>query len=153
MGYVLLADLIALLHLAILAFVVIGQLLILVGYLRGWSWTRNFWFRIIHVVTIAVVVYEAVMVIQCPLTVWEGRLRLLGGQEPSQYSFTARVVHFFIFWGGKNFDDPNLVWSYYVFGALVLLSFVLAPPRSPWRKKAVEDLEQPEGNRVTPATE
>jgi hypothetical protein len=72
---VLLADLLVTIHLAFVAFVVVAQLLILVGWLARWGWVRNFWFRAVHLLCIAFVAVEAVGGIQCPLTTWEHDLR------------------------------------------------------------------------------
>jgi hypothetical protein len=129
--YRILADLVALLHLAYVGVVLIGMLLILVGVARGWRWVRNFWFRVIHLAMIALVVAQSLGGIICPLTTWEYQLRLRAGQSASSGSFIERLVQTLIF-----FDVPGWVFTvcYAVFGTAVLLTFILAPPRWPWRK-------------------
>jgi hypothetical protein len=79
-GYIFLANVIVVVHLAIMAFVVIGLVLILVGGWRRWGWVRNFWFRTAHVAVIMIVVMETCFGIRCPLTDWEDELRIKGGQ-------------------------------------------------------------------------
>ena len=126
--YTFYADLIASIHLAILAFVVIGELLILVGWGFGWRWVRNRWFRLIHLATILFVVYEAVIGMQCPLTTWEDDLRRLAGTPANEHTFVGRIVQQFMC-HQLPFDHPLLVNSYYIFGALVLLTLIMVPPR------------------------
>ena len=67
-------------HVGYVGYVVLGQLLIWVGWALGWKWVRNFWFRATHLLAIAVVAYEELMDIRCPLTVWEEHFRELAGQ-------------------------------------------------------------------------
>src|SRR5262245_27876973 len=126
MGYRLLADLIVAIHAAYVAFVVVGLLPILIGIARGWSWVRNWWFRIAHLVAILIVAAESLLDIPCPLTEWEYRLRELGGQAVSGGTFIGDLLHNLIF-----YDAPPWVFTlaYVAFAAAVLLTFVLAPPR------------------------
>ena len=42
------ADLTLVAHASFVAFVVAGQVLILIGWMRGWRWTRNPAFRLLH---------------------------------------------------------------------------------------------------------
>src|SRR5207248_10352138 len=87
MWYRLLADLIVAIHTSYVGFVVVGQVLILVGVTRGWRWVRNFWFRVAHLVAIAIVAAEALFDVACPLTVWEDRVREWGGQAATGGTF------------------------------------------------------------------
>jgi len=59
MLYQLLADMVLVLHVAIVAFVVIGLVLIVAGNLRGWRWVNALWFRLAHLAAIAIVVAES----------------------------------------------------------------------------------------------
>ena len=52
------ADPLLFIHAAFIAFVVVGQLLILLGLALRWHWVRNFWFRIVHLVFIMFVVVQ-----------------------------------------------------------------------------------------------
>jgi len=132
--YRLLADLVAVVHFAYVAFVVLGWAAILVGLVRRWGWVRNFWFRMIHLLLIAVVVAEALGGVVCPLTTWERELRVLAGEEAQPGSFVGRLVNAVLF-----YDLPEWVFRvlHCLFGAAVLLTLILAPPRRPWSKTQV----------------
>ena len=96
--YCLLADVVAVLHFLIVAFVLGGMLLILAGVLWHWTWIRNFWFRAVHVAMIVAVVAESLCGIVCPLTNWEDRLREAGSAPTSEPgSFLGRLVHSLLF--------------------------------------------------------
>jgi len=128
--YRLLADLILLIHLAYVAFVVVGMLLICVGIARRWAWVRNFWFRAAHFFMIALVAAESVIGLVCPLTRWENELRVAGGEEGQPGSLIGRAVHAVIF-----FNAPEWVFTmcYILFALAVLTTLFLAPPRRPWQ--------------------
>lgn len=124
--YRLLADLTVIVHFAYVAFVIFGQLFIMLGWLLGWKWVRNPWFRSLHLLAITVVVLEAWAGITCPLTTWEHQLRELAGQSSYQGAFIANWVHDALF-----IDAPPWFFTamYSAFGALVALTFIVAPPR------------------------
>ena len=126
--YRFLADVIVLLHLAYVAFVVLGMAAILVGLARGWRWVRNFWFRAAHFLMIAVVVAESLYGILCPLTDWEDRLRELAGEPNEPGSFIGRWTHELLF---VDISPSALAVCYCLFGLAVLLTLILAPPRRP----------------------
>jgi hypothetical protein len=128
MGYELLADFIVTVHFAYVAFVVVGQILILIGVALKWSWIRNFWFRLAHVIAITLVGVEAVFQIDCPLTVWEGQLRTLTGKEVAEGSFVGRLFHNLLFYNAEQwiFDVLHIC-----FALLVIATLVLIPPRWP----------------------
>jgi hypothetical protein len=131
--YGLLADAIVVVHLVYVAFVVLGMAAILLGIVRRWSWVRNFWFRTVHLLMIAIVVVESLCGILCPLTDWEDRLRDASGSPNEPGSFIGRWAHDLLF-----IDLPPWVLTvcYVVFGLAVLLAFLLAPPRWPWQRRA-----------------
>ena len=126
--YHFMADLVVILHAAYVSFVVLGLVLILAGVIRGWNWVRNFYFRIAHLVAIAIVCIEAVSGIVCPLTTLEDYLREKGGQATYAGNFLGYWAHQLIF-----FDAPPWVFTfcYLIFGLLVLTVLLLAPPNSP----------------------
>ena len=130
--YTLLADAIVTIHLAIVSFVLFGLILILLGMCLKWQWIRNFWFRLAHVVTIGIVVFESLAGIECPFTTWENQLRVAAGQDVSQASFVGQLMNSLLF-----YDAPEYVFTicYCIFGALVLVAFVLAPPRWPRKRR------------------
>jgi hypothetical protein len=95
------------------------------------AWARNFWLRIVHLAMIAVVVVQAWVGRRCPLTLLENRLRVAAGQAIHEQDFIEYWVHRLMF-----FRAPPIVFiaGYTAFGLLVLATFVLGPPRWPWRK-------------------
>lgn len=134
----LLADFIVVVHLIYMAIVVFGQVGIMVGHHLGWRWVRNPWFRIIHLMMIMYVAYEAVEGIECPLTVWERDLRVEAGQIPRNYrelpdwsvenaSFVAWLARSVLMCPGSWM--PVLNASYYFFAGLVVATAILVPPR------------------------
>jgi hypothetical protein len=125
MLYILLADLLSTLHLALMLYVIVGQLLIVAGIIFRWRWIRNPWFRWSHMAAILTVAAEALLDITCPLTDWETNLRTLGGQPKDDRTFTDRIINKLLF---PDADPLVLTFCYYGFAVLVLLSFVLAPP-------------------------
>jgi len=130
--YRLLADAIAIMHFGYVAFVVLGMAAILTGIVLRWSWVRNFWFRALHFVMIAVVAAESLGGILCPLTDWEDRLRELGGEANEPGSFIGRWIDRLLF---VDVSPSVLVACYCAFGLAVLLVLIVAPPRWPWKRK------------------
>jgi len=126
-----LANLIALVHFAWVAFLVIGLLLILLGIVFRWDWVRNRWFRLIHLTMIGIVVGESLAGVPCPLTVWEHRLRVQAGQTTIEDDFIARWVHRLIF---VQAEPWVFTVVYILFGLAVLGAWIAAPPR--WRRPA-----------------
>jgi hypothetical protein len=125
----LMADLLAVVHFCFLAFIVGGQVLILIGWLAGWSWVRNFWFRGLHLGCIAFVAAEGLCGMQCPLTVWETAYR--GGNlfNVSGSGWIGTACHWLIYFRGVSIDW--LQRGHIAFALLVLTTFVFAPPRLP----------------------
>jgi hypothetical protein len=125
--YGLLADLVVAVHVGYVAFVVLGQLAIIVAAPFRWGWARNPWFRFAHLAAIGVVAYEAIFDIRCPLTVWEERLRTLAGQSASGESFVGRLLHDLLFIEGQ----PPVFFTTLYLAVLVLVvqGLVMYPPR------------------------
>ncbi|MBN1912611.1 MAG: DUF2784 domain-containing protein [Pirellulales bacterium] len=130
--YRFLADLIVAVHAGYIAFVILGMVTILVGGWRRWGWVRNFWFRLVHFLTIAIVAAEALLGIVCPLTTWENRLREAAGESTLEGSFVGRLMHDLVFVSAPKWI---LTTSYCVFALVVLLTFFLVPPRRPRRRE------------------
>lgn len=128
MWYGILADVVVAVHLGYVSFVVFGLLLVLVGIPLKWQWTRNLWLRIVHLTMILIVAGEALLGIQCPLTTWESQLGVLAGRGAEQRSFVGRLMHDLFFF---DFPDHSWIWpvTYVGFALIVVLTFVLAPPR------------------------
>jgi hypothetical protein len=129
--YSFLADIVVVLHLAYVLFVVVGLAAILLGAVLGWRWIRNFWFRALHFLMIAVVVAESLGGVLCPLTSWEDRLRELAGEPNEPGSFIGRFAENILF---LDIPPHGLMVGYCVFGVAVLLALFGVPPRWPWAK-------------------
>jgi hypothetical protein len=124
--YRLAADLILGAHLSIVAFIVGGLILTLVGRFAAWQWVRNPWFRLAHLIAIAVVVAQSWLGQTCPLTAWEMALRRRAGDGTYGESFIAH-------WLGELLYVEAPWWmfvaAYTAFGALVLGSWIWIRPR------------------------
>jgi len=131
MFYRIAADAILVTHTLFVAFVVFGQILVLIGATRHWRWIRNFWFRITHLVAIAVVVLQSWLNRICPLTTWEMELRARAGQTTYSDTFVSHWLQDILF-----YEAPAWVFvvSYTLFGTLVVASWLLIPP-TPRRKR------------------
>ena len=130
--YLVLADLVLILHTAFVAFVVVGLLLVWIGWFRRWNFVRNFWFRISHLIAIGVVAAESLIGFVCPLTTWEDQLRSLAGNEARYHeSFIQHWLQRVLF-----FDIEPRIFTilYVVFFLVVGLSLWFVPPRSPGRR-------------------
>jgi len=121
----LLADLILLVHALVVCFVIAGQVMILVGGWRDWSWVRNAWFRLAHLATIVVVALQAWLGRLCPLTLWEQGLRRAAGLAHHEQSFIEYWLARYIY-----LDLPWWVFvaAYTLFAALVVWTWWRLPP-------------------------
>jgi hypothetical protein len=124
-AYRLLADAILLLHFAFVAFVVLGLIVIWIGYFCGWRFVRNFYFRVAHLVAMGFVLAEALLGFTCPLTTWEAKLRSLTGEDPYQGSFIQHWVSRLLFF---NFPEWSFMIVYVAFFGLILLSYWVVQP-------------------------
>lgn len=104
------ADVVLLVHVAVIAFNVGGALCIPLGAWRRWRWFRVRWWRALHLVSWLIVTLQALLGVVCPLTIWEDALRGVATEQ----SLVARTVREWIYW-----DVP--LW---LFGTLY--SFILA---------------------------
>lgn len=125
--YQLLADVVLVLHFAIVAFVVGGLLLVVVGNVRRWRWVNNLWFRLAHLAAIGVVVAQAWLGQACPLTTLESWLRVQAGSPSYSKSFVEHWVQRILF-----YDAPFWVFAlaYTVFALLVIAAWWYFPPRT-----------------------
>ncbi len=128
--YAILAEVVVAIHVAFLLFAVVGLLLIVVGVIFRWNWVRNFWFRTIHLAAMAFVAMEELLGWDCILNPIENHFRILAGQEQMTESFIhhwmSRILPFW--YNVPQWVNPLI---YLGFPALVLLVFLLAPPRLP----------------------
>ncbi len=124
--YKLAADLVVVVHVGYVSFVILGELLVILGMVCGWEWIRNFWFRWLHLGAIAIVVAESLAGLVCPLTTLEAWLRREAGQSTYRGDFIGHWAHELLF-----YDAPTWVFTlaYSLFGLLVAGTLWLAPPR------------------------
>lgn len=125
--YARLADGLVIAHLAFVAFVVLGQVAILVGIALRKPWARNLSFRCIHLACIGVVAAEGMLDIECPITVWERNLRLTAGEEVDNAPFIPRIANRILFYPG--IPHSYFEWGHIGFGGVVLITFIFWPPR------------------------
>jgi hypothetical protein len=142
----LLADLVVIVHLGLVLGVLLVLVLIPVGWLFGWRWTRNFWLRLTHLVIIEVVAGQAIVGIECPLKTLERQLR---GGPGELHNFEGasqlgRWCNEILYWRGELWV---FLLIYSSVGLLVLLTFVLLPPRLPWRTEP-QPLAEDEANEA-----
>jgi len=69
-----LADLILVVHFAIIAFNVAGLIIIPIGAVAGWRIVRIAWLRLLHLGVLAVVAGQAIAGRACFLTIWQNDL-------------------------------------------------------------------------------
>jgi hypothetical protein len=149
--YSFLADALVVVHGAFCAFVLFGQVFIVLvwisrlcqaaastdeepgyrlpifGRISRWGWVRNPWFRTIHLVCILVVAYEASIQFTCPLTTWENDLRELAGEPVRGTSFVGRLLNEILF--SDSYDGEIIHKIHMAFGGFVLFTFLFFPPR------------------------
>jgi MFS family permease len=121
-----LADAVLAMHTLLVAFVIGGLVLVLLGNRLGWRWVNNLVFRLAHLAIIAVVVAESWLGITCPLTTLEAWLRGRAMQTAYSRSFIEHWLQQILF-----YEAPTWVFGavYTAFGALVVASWVWYPPR------------------------
>jgi hypothetical protein len=71
----LLADLLMLAHAGYSLFVLLGLMLILIGMILGWRWTRNRSFRIVHLAATIFLMVRVWIGLACPFSAAENVLR------------------------------------------------------------------------------
>jgi hypothetical protein len=123
----LIADVILVVHVLYALVVVLSVPLIVIGAFLHWQWVRNVWFRIIHLLMIAIVAAESLLGIACPLTVWERFLRgPTRADSPENADFIAHWLSKLLFW---HFPPWVFTTIYVSFGAIVLSLLVFVPMR------------------------
>ncbi len=124
--YQLLADLVLALHVAIVAFVVGGLVVIIVGNLLRWRWVNAWGFRLAHLGAIGFVVAETWLGIVCPLTSLEVWLRAHAGQGAYSGGFIEHWLQRVLY-----YDAPPWVFTtvYSLFALAVVAAWWYYPPR------------------------
>jgi hypothetical protein len=141
--YLLLADGVAVFHAAYVAFVTIGFALIAAGIAMRWEWVRAFWFRVAHLGAIAIVCAESLMETACPLTTLERQLRAMSGEASHSRDFIGYWIDRLIYY---DFPPWVFVVAYAMFGILVTIVFILAPPR--WLAIAPPPRQAPDRGKI-----
>lgn len=112
------------LHLAIIVFNVAGCILVPIGAWRGWRWVQRFWWRLAHLLSLAVVALQALLGRACFLTIWQGDFAGTGHVQP----MIAGWIDHLIYW-------PLPLWvfaiAYVVVFVYVVALWVVVRPR--WR--------------------
>jgi hypothetical protein len=119
------ADLVLTLHVLFVAFVIVGLVLIFVGWSGNWRWVRNRRFRILHLVAIAVVVIQSWVGVLCPLTKIEMALRERAGDTTYSGAFIAHWLENILYYRAPAWV---FVVCYTMFGALVVASWYWVRP-------------------------
>lgn len=130
MIYRLLAAIVVVIHFAFVAYIAVGLGLILLGAVCRWSWIRNCWFRLTHLLAILIVVFEMIFGIWCPLTVWEDELRRRAGVPVEQAGFIERQLERLLF---ETVPVQLLDTIYWSVGGLTVALLLIVPPR--WRRR------------------
>lgn len=112
-------------HVAVIAFNLFGLVAVPLGAWRGWAFVRARGWRLLHLVSMALVAVQAAAGRACVLTLWQGRLT--GGREDP---LIMRIVNGLIYW-------PLPMWAFTA-AYLAALVYVLALWRlvPPGRRRA-----------------
>ena len=125
--YLLAADAILVLHFAFVAFVVLGLMITWIGYFFRLKFIRNAKFRVCHICAMGIVLVESLIGMICPLTEWENRLRIKGGEgRIYEASFIKKWIHKIMFY---EFSEQTFMVIYILFFALVFFTFWFIPPQ------------------------
>jgi hypothetical protein len=124
-AYQLLADCVLALHLGLVAFIVGGLALIVVGNLRSWSWVNRFGFRIAHLGAITIVAAEAWIGLTCPLTGLEMWLRAKANATTYSGGFVEHWLQWLLY-----YDAPPWVFAlgYTLFALATVAAWWTFPP-------------------------
>lgn len=124
--YMLAADAVLLLHALVVIFIVLGLVLIFVGYYFDWRWVRNPWFRLLHLLAISAVTLLSWLGLICPLTSIEMTLRARAGEAGYPGSFVSHWLETLLYYQAPPWV---FVFCYTVFGGIVVASWFLVRPR------------------------
>jgi hypothetical protein len=103
MSNLLLADIIAIIHLGY--YVILGFILIVVGIILRWKWIRSLPFRITHLLAIVGVACEALLGVNCPLTVLEFKLRYASCLSGKKVSFIGNIIDSILFYNAPVYNN------------------------------------------------
>jgi len=121
-----LADLVLLIHALFVVYVIAALILTIVGGYRQWLWIRNWWFRVTHLIGIAIVIVLSWVGALCPLTTLEMWLRGRSGEMQYDGSFIQYWLERFLYY---NVSEWIFVAAYTAFGLLVIITWIRFPPQ------------------------
>jgi hypothetical protein len=127
MSYRLIADVILIIHFAIVLFIVGGLAFIWTGFALQWHWVRWWWFRALHLSAMVFITSLSLADTLCPLTVWEQALRMRAGQQGYTESFVEHWVHHLLY-----YDLPGWIFTLAycaVLGLIIAAWIVVRPER------------------------
>lgn len=121
------ADIVAAIHFLYIMFVVIGQIVIIMGLFFNLAFVKSVIFRSTHLVAILIVAIQRIAGVRCPLTILENHLNTLAGRTVNpDITFLARLLRELTYY---RFPSWTFTFMYVGFGVFVLLTFVLFPPK------------------------
>lgn len=123
--YPLLADLVLVLHSAVVVFVISGLVLIIAGNLKGWRWVNSLLFRLAHLAAILFVMADAWLGIVCPLTTLEMWLRTQAGAATYSGGFIRHWLQELLYY---DLPEWSFLLGYTAFGLLVAVAWIYFPP-------------------------
>jgi len=127
--YTLLADAVLVIHFGFATFIVLGFVLIWIGFFLKWPFVRNFYFRLAHLIAMGVVMVETLIGLLCPMTSLEVRLRLLAGGGGYKGSFMQHWLHRVLY---IEISEEAFRVIYAIFFLFIALTFLVVKPR--WAK-------------------
>ena len=137
--YQALANVVLTLHVTVVAFVIGGLVLIIIGNLGNWRWVNALWFRLAHLSAIAVVATEAWLGVTCPLTTVEMWLREKAHATIYSGSFIEHWLQRILYYVAPSWV---FVLGYSLFGLLVVATWLYFPPNF-MRVRSVEGKQNP----------
>ena len=115
-------------HVAVIAFDVAGLVLIPLGAWRGWRWVHRFWWRLAHLLILAIAAVQALAGRACFLTLWQFDLSGSGSRSP----LVSRCINHLLYW-------PLPMWFFAALYVAVWLYVAYlwwrVPPDRPWRSR------------------
>lgn len=132
----LLADIVLLLHAAVVVFVIGGAIALPLGHAKRWRWVDAPGFRYTHLAGVGFIVLQSWLGATCPLTTLESWLRQQAGGPGYAKGFIEHWLHQLLF-----YEAPAWVFVavYSAFGLVVLIGWLRYPLRrkpaahAPWR--------------------
>lgn len=126
------AEAILIAHLAIVGFNIFGLVAVPIGKWLGWAFVRGFRWRLVHLLSLAAVAFQAALGRACFLTLWESDLTAeASGNAPMP--LVASWLNSVLYW-------PLPLWVFAMTYALVFLYALMlwwwVPPRMAPRAQA-----------------